>query len=96
MQPMHRGGVRDAAESAAHYVRRRLNVDPMLCGVVVELDRLSTGLGRLWGAWNSSKVSIVFKSEQSHMNHSWNYPYRENTGVEASSMQLGVARTVCV
>ena len=28
-------------------VRRVLNLDPMLCGVVVELDRLITGLGRL-------------------------------------------------
>ena len=42
--------VRDAAESAAHDDWRGFNVDPMLCGVVVELDRLSTGLGRLGGA----------------------------------------------
>ena len=42
--------VRDAAESAAHDDWRGVNVDPMLCGVVVELDRLSTGLGRLGGA----------------------------------------------
>ena len=42
--------VRDAAESAAHDDWRGFNVDPMLCGVVVELDRLSTGLGKPWGA----------------------------------------------
>ena len=38
-----------SADSAVPEVRRVLNLDPMLCGVVVELDRLSTGLGRLWG-----------------------------------------------
>ena len=42
--------VRNTAGSAAHDVRRWLNVDPVLCGVVVELDRLSTGLGKLQGA----------------------------------------------
>ena len=31
--------VRDAVESTARDVRRGLNVDPMLCGVVVELEQ---------------------------------------------------------
>ena len=66
--------VRDAAESAAHDDWRGFNVDPMLCGVVVELDRLSTGLGRLGGAWNSARGSVHYESEQSLANHSWNYP----------------------
>ena len=39
-----------SADSAVPEVRRVLTLDPMLCGVVVELYRLSTGLGRLGGA----------------------------------------------
>ena len=49
---VHRGRAPCAcsADSAVPEVRRVLNLDPMLCGVVVELDRLSTGLGKPWGA----------------------------------------------
>ena len=42
-----------SADSAVPEVRRVLNLDPMLCGVVVELDRLSTGLGKLVAALNT-------------------------------------------
>ena len=53
-----------SADSAVPEVRRVLNLDPMLCGVAVELDRLSTGLGRLGGAWNSARGSVHYESEQ--------------------------------
>ena len=36
-----------SADSAVPEVRRVLNLDPMLCGVVVELDRVSCGSGEL-------------------------------------------------
>ena len=72
--PLCTAAVLGAAGAAVPEVWLGRHVVPVLCGVVCELNRVSTGQGTLWSAHGGVKGAVHFKSELSLPYHSWNNP----------------------